>query len=142
MVMSTTEAANKKVIRRAISSPSQRRDRNERELAMRPAPGTVVVVVATLLNVGQSLLFLCNDLLGEPRIGKCFDVILPVRKHPEHEAFNGVALGSIRELRGDKQPGKTGNGIGILAWRIGDRDAEIVGHCFGGASSRCRDAAE
>src|SRR5205807_7316217 len=57
MVISTTEAANKKVPSRAISSPSRRRDRNEREPARGPAPGTVVVVVATLIGSGPELSF-------------------------------------------------------------------------------------
>src|SRR6266851_4033868 len=47
-VTRTTEAANKKVMIRAISSPWRRRERNEREPARGPALGTVVVVVATL----------------------------------------------------------------------------------------------
>src|SRR5215467_2422397 len=47
---STTDAANKKVIRRAISSPSRRRERNEREPAAGPALGTVVNDVATLFQ--------------------------------------------------------------------------------------------
>src|SRR6266403_3144528 len=46
-VTRTTEAANRKVIMRAISSPWRRRERNEREPATGPALGTVVVVVAT-----------------------------------------------------------------------------------------------
>src|SRR6266849_9991054 len=49
-VMSTTEAANKKVIIRAISSLSRSRERNEREPEIGPAPGTMVVVVATMLR--------------------------------------------------------------------------------------------
>jgi len=46
-VTSTTEAANKNVMIRTISSPSRSRDRNEREPATGLALGTVVVVVAT-----------------------------------------------------------------------------------------------
>src|SRR5689334_2807698 len=101
MVISTTEAANKKVISRAISSPSRKRDKNARGRETVGALGTVVVVVATLFNVVQSLLFLRNDLFREPPIGKCLGVVLPVCKHPGHEAFDSVALHSIRELRGD-----------------------------------------
>src|SRR5215467_1771298 len=135
MVISTTEAANRKVIRRAISSPSRNRDKNEREPATGSALGTVVVVVATLLNVVQSLFLLCHNLLRELRIGKGFRVILPVGEHPGHEAFDGITLGSIGELRGDKQPRETGNRIRILARSIGNGDAEIVRHDFGGARS-------
>src|SRR5256885_7554425 len=54
-VTSTTEAANKKVIIRAISSPWRSRERNEREPATGPALGTVLVVVAMLLDVIQGL---------------------------------------------------------------------------------------
>lgn len=94
-VSKTTEAANRNVMRRAISSPSRRRDKNEREPTTGPAPETVVVVVATLLNVVQSFLFLCDNLLWEFRIGKCFNVILPVGEHPTHEALERITLGSI-----------------------------------------------
>src|SRR5215467_9282990 len=60
--MRTTVAAKTKVIRRAISSPSRRRDRKEREPETGPAPGRDVEAVATLLfNFGQSLLFLGYD---------------------------------------------------------------------------------
>src|ERR1700723_2356020 len=44
-VISTTEAANKNVIRRAISSPSRRRPKKEREPATGPALGRVVLEV-------------------------------------------------------------------------------------------------
>src|ERR1700694_1223885 len=64
-----TEAANKKVIMRAISSPSRSRERNEREPTTGPAPGTVVVVVATLLDVVQGLQFLGDDFLRKLCIG-------------------------------------------------------------------------
>src|ERR1700739_2213487 len=88
MEMSTTVAANKKVNKRAISSPSRRRKRNERE----PAPGRDVDVVATLLNVGQSLLFFSDDFLGEPRVRKSFGEILSVVQHPGDKALQGIAL--------------------------------------------------
>src|SRR5213076_1753710 len=52
-VMRTTDAANKKVIMRAISSPSRSRERNEREPATGPALGTMVVVVAKLHFTGR-----------------------------------------------------------------------------------------
>jgi hypothetical protein len=48
--MKTTEAANKKVIMRAISSPSRRRLKNEREPATGPALGTIVVALDILSN--------------------------------------------------------------------------------------------
>src|SRR6266436_8271044 len=68
-VTRTTEAANKKVTMLAISSPSRRRERNERERATGPPLETVVVVVATLLDVVQGLQFLCDDFLRKFRIG-------------------------------------------------------------------------
>src|SRR5438309_5854793 len=69
-VTRTTEAANKKVIMRAISSPSRSREKSEREPATGPALGTVVVVVvATLLDVVQGLQFLCDDFFRKLCIG-------------------------------------------------------------------------
>src|SRR5215472_16520418 len=109
--MRTTVAAKTKVIRRAISSPSLRRDRKEREPETGPALGRDVEAVATLLNFGQSLLFLGDHFLREPRVRKSFGVILTVTKHPGYETLDGVALGAVRELLGDEQPGKSGNGI-------------------------------
>src|SRR5215469_93879 len=131
--MSTTVAANRNMTSRAISSPSRRRDKNEREPARGPAPGTVVGLVATLLNRAQSLLFLGYDFLGKARIRKGFGVILPVTKHPGHKALDRVALRRVGELYRDEQPGKTGNGVGVLAGSVGDGHAEIVGHRFGSA---------
>src|SRR5260370_24524168 len=49
-VTRTTEAANRKVIIRAISSPSRRRERKEREPAAGPPPGTVVGLFCTVLD--------------------------------------------------------------------------------------------
>src|SRR6266436_7698356 len=71
-VTRTTEAANKKVIMRAISSPSRRRERNEREPATGLALGTVVVVVATLsqpvlLDLVDGLQFLGHHFVRELR---------------------------------------------------------------------------
>src|SRR5438445_2884755 len=71
-VTSTTEAANKKVIIRAISSPSRRRERNERAPGMGLAPGTVFDVVATcqpiLLYFVDGLDLLGHDFLGKLRV--------------------------------------------------------------------------
>src|SRR5215472_10860828 len=97
-VMSTTEAANRNVMSRAISSPSRSRDNREREPASGPALGTVVDVVATLLNVGQSLLFLGDHLFGKARVRKSFGVILPVSKHPRNETLDSVALRRVRDF--------------------------------------------
>src|SRR5438552_3949857 len=102
-VTRTTEAANKKVIMRAISSPSRRRERNEREPRTGPALGTMVVVVATLLDVVESLQFLGDDFLGKFRVGKRFGVVLTVREHPLDEALDGVTLGGVREFGRNEQ---------------------------------------
>src|SRR5437660_11400902 len=136
----TTEAANKKVIMRAISSPSRRRERNEREPTTGPALGTMVVVVATLLNAIQSLQFLCDDFLGKFRVGKRFRVVLAVREHPLHEALDGVTLGGVRELGRNEQPSKAGDGVGRLTRSVGSGNAEIVRHTFGRASRSGGDA--
>src|SRR2546430_6614086 len=53
-VTSTTDAANKNVIIRAISSPSRSLLRNEREPGSGPAFGTVVV--AAIVSLGRPLL--------------------------------------------------------------------------------------
>src|SRR5437879_7384026 len=136
MVTSTTEAANKKVTMRAISSPSRRRDKNEREPATGPALVTVVVVVATLLDVIQGFQFLCDDFLRKLRIGEGLCVILSVRQHPLNEALDGVALGGVRKLSGNEQPSKAGDGVGCLAWSVCNGNAEIVRHVPSRAS-RC-----
>src|SRR5215813_5154654 len=81
----TTVAAKMKVIRRAISSPSRRRERSARESEAGPALGRDVEAVATLLNIGQSLLFLCYNFFREFRVGKRLSVILAVCEHPRHE---------------------------------------------------------
>src|SRR5229473_8492110 len=68
-VISTTEAANKNVIARAISSPSRSRERNEREPATGPAPGTVVVVVATMLRQLYWILLMAFNSLVTTSLG-------------------------------------------------------------------------
>src|SRR5215472_6549294 len=118
--MRTTVAAKTKVIRRAISSPSRRRDRKERELETGPAPGRDVEAVATLLNFSQSLLLHSDDFLRKARVRKSFGVILPVTEHPCHKTFYGVALGSVGKLLGDEQPGESRNGISVFSLGIGD----------------------
>src|SRR5438309_6131230 len=84
-VTSTTEAANKKVIMRAISSPWRSRERNQREPATGPALGTVLVVVATLLDAIQGLQFLCDDFLRKLCVGQGFSIVLTIRQHPRSE---------------------------------------------------------
>src|SRR6267378_1513818 len=139
-VTRTTEAANKKVIIRAISSPSRSRERNEREPATGPAPGTVVVVVATLLDVVERLQFLCDDFLGKLRVGQGLGVVLTVREHPLNESFDGVALSGVGKLSWNKQPCKTGDGVCSLARSVRNGNAEIVRHVFCCGSRRGSDA--
>src|SRR5215469_3601202 len=79
--MRTTVAAKTKVIRRAISSPSLRRDRKERESEAGPAPGRDAEAVVTLLNFSQSLLLPSDDFLRKARVRKSFRVVLPVTEH-------------------------------------------------------------
>src|SRR5215469_8740032 len=129
--MRTTVAAKTKVISRAISSPSLRRDRKEREPETGPALGRDVEAVATLFNFGQGLLFLGDDFLRKARVRKGFGVILPVTEHPGYETLDGITLGAVRKLLGDEQPGKSGNGIRAFSLGIGDGNAEIGGHILG-----------
>src|SRR5438045_3267058 len=56
-VTSTTEAANRNVMTRAISSPLRSLETNERETPTGPALGKFVLVADTLLNLAQSLGF-------------------------------------------------------------------------------------
>src|SRR6059058_250895 len=139
-VMRTTDAANKKVIMQAISSPSRSRERNEREPATGPALGTMVVVVATLLDAIQGLQFLCDDFLRKLCVGQGFSIVLTIRQHPLNEALDGVPLGGVGELSGNYQPRKTGDRISRLAGSVGNGDAKIVRHALRGASRGGSDA--
>ncbi len=67
-VIRTTEAANKKVISRAISSPSRRRLKKEREPATGPALGTIVLV-ADILSITKTT-------------GRCRVPLTPLRRLP------------------------------------------------------------
>src|SRR2546427_11196847 len=69
-VTRTTQAANRKGIIRALSSPSRSRERNARKPATGPALGTEGVVVATLLDVVERLQFLCDHFLVKLRRGQ------------------------------------------------------------------------
>src|SRR5271157_743467 len=102
-VMSTTEAANKNVMSRTISSPSRRRVKNEREPATGPALGRIVLVVdiscsRKLLDAVEGLYLFGHHFLGQLRIGKCLGIVLPVGQHPLHKSFDGITLGAIREF--------------------------------------------
>src|SRR6266850_762068 len=137
-VIKTTEAANKNVIIRAISSPSRSRDKNEREPTAGPALGTVVVVVATLaavlLDLVEGRQFPCHDFLRKLRIRQVFRIVLPVGQHPGDETLEGVALGRVAKLLRNQEPRKAGNGIDAFTLCVGDGDAEIVRHGLGGGS--------
>src|SRR6266478_4795465 len=139
-VTRTTEAANKNVITRAISSPSRSRERKERELAAGPALGTIVVAVDTLLHVVQRVHFFRDHFLGKLRVGKGLGLILSFSEHPLDEALHRIALTGIRELLRNQQPPKARNRVSRLARRVGDGHAEIVGHVRGSARGRRRHA--
>src|SRR5579859_7918706 len=135
--MKTTEAANKKVIMRAISSPSRRRLKNEREPATGPALGTMVVAVdissnRKLSDFVESSYFLCDYFLGKLRVGERLGIVLPIRQHPFHEAFDGIAFSGIGEFRRNQEPGKAGNGVSGLSRGFRDGDAKVGGHVLCG----------
>src|SRR5579864_48775 len=146
-VMSTTEAANRKVTRRAISSPSRRRAKKEREPTAGPALGTVVLVAAMwrrsrLLDPVECLGLLDDDFFWKLCVGERLDQVLSVGDSPLYEALDGITFGGIGELGRNQQPGKAGDRIGSLAGGVGDGNAEIIGHVFGGSRSRRGDARE
>src|SRR5580698_9467998 len=98
--MSTTDAANKKVMSRTISSPSRRRVKNEREPATGPALGRVVLVVdisygRKLLDAVEGFYLFGHNFLGQLCVGKRLGIVLPVGQHPLYETFEGIALGTI-----------------------------------------------
>src|SRR5258706_1627320 len=144
-VTSTTEMANKNVISRAISSPSRSRLKNEREPAMGPALGTVVVAAIAslngwLLNLSQRDLFFGNHFLRQPRVRQLLGVVLSVREHPVKEAFDRIALCGIAKFLRNQQPRKSGNRIGLRARWIRDRHSKIIRHRLGCGCCRLADA--
>src|SRR5271167_1697732 len=144
-VMSTTEAANKNVISRTISSPSRRRLKKDREPTRGSALGRVVLEVdissgRRLLDAVESLYFFCDHFLGQLCVGKSLGIVLPVGQHPLYETLDSIALGAIREFSWNEQPGKTGDGICRFAWGIRDGNAEVVRHALCGAGGRGRHA--
>src|SRR5271169_5908742 len=144
-VMSTTEPANKKVMRRTISSPSRRRLKNEREPATGPALGRVVLVVdissrRKLLNAVESFRLFGYHFLGQLCVGESLGIVLSIGQHPFYETFDGIALGTIREFGRNEQPGKTRDGISSLARGISNGNAEVVGHALRGTGGGSSDA--
>src|SRR5579859_4728441 len=141
-VTSTTDAANKKVTSRAISSPSRSRLRNEREPGIGLALGTVVVAAIffrslPLLDLAQRLRLFGNHFFRQLRVRQLLRVVLPVRQHPFQEALQRVPLPRIREFLRNQQPRETGNGIRRFPRGIGDRHPEILRHGLcGGCSGR------
>src|SRR4029077_15901457 len=121
-VIKTTEPANKKVMMRAISSPSRRRLKKEREPTTGPAPGTIVLVVTIssrqLLNVVERLQLHGDDFLGKPSVSKGLGVLLSIIQHPFDEALDGIALSGVGDFLGNQEPGKAGDGIGRLSWGV------------------------
>src|SRR5260370_3122594 len=144
-VTSTTEAANKNVISRAISSPSRSRLKNEREPAMGPALGTVVVAAIAclerwLLNLGQRDLLFSDHFFRQLRVRQLLSVVLPVREHPFHESINRITFRRVREFIGNQQPRKARDRIRGLARRVGDLNSEIVRRRFSPTGSTRADA--
>src|SRR5260221_4337139 len=139
--MSTRVAAKRKVMTRAISSPSRSRERKEREPATGLGLGTLMDEVATPILAGPCLLYFADGLqlfvdnfLGQFGVGKILGEVLPVGNRPLYEALQGVALGRVLELFRNQQPSEASNRIGALTWSIGDRDAEILRYGFYRAS--------
>src|ERR1700675_1791430 len=89
----TTEAANTNVIIRAISSPSRRRLKKEREPATGPALGRVVLAVdiLALLDVVESLFLFCDHFFRQLRVGQGLRVILSICEHPLYKALEGIS---------------------------------------------------
>src|SRR5271169_1602664 len=99
--MRTTEAANKNVMSRTISSPSRRRRKKEREPTTGPALGRVVLAVdilckRKLLDAVEGLHLFGHHFLGQLCVGKRLGIVLAVGQHPFYESFKGIALGAIR----------------------------------------------
>src|ERR1700689_3162630 len=74
-VMSTVAAAKTNVTRRAISSPSRRRSKNEREPQTRPPLGTGVVVGAISLENRDYAPFLKSELTLDPELLNLSDLL-------------------------------------------------------------------
>src|SRR5713226_4836469 len=115
LVTSTTDAAKHSVRRCAISSPLRSRRKNARGPAKGPAGRTTWENAAILLNPGDGLHFLFDDLFREFRIRKRLGEFLAVGQHPLQKTFQSVALRSVRNLCRNQQPGKARNRIGSLS---------------------------
>src|SRR5580700_4990595 len=142
MVISTTEAANKNVTSRTISSPSRRRLKKEREPKTWPALGRVVLEVdmsskPRLLDGVESLYLLSDYFLGQLRVGKSLRIVLSVGQHPLYETFDGIAFGGIGKFRRNQEPSEARDGISGLARGVGNGNPEVVWHVLCRASG-CR----
>src|SRR5712692_950562 len=132
-VTTTTDAANKNVISRAISSPSRSRLRNGRSCShyfREPSEPR------RLLDAAQRLLFFGDYFFRQLRVRQLLRIVLPVRHHPRQKALDRIPLRRVRKLLRNQQPRKTRDRISRLARRIGNRDPEIVRHrlCRGRSS--------
>src|SRR5882724_672408 len=134
-VITTTDAAHRNVKSLAISSPSRRRETNEREATTGPALGKFVLVADTLLDLAKRLQFLRYDFRGELCVCEGFCIVLPVGKHPLDKSLKRVSLPGVGKFTRDEQPGKTRYRIDRLARCIGDRYPEILRHRLDGTSS-------
>src|SRR5215813_14885174 len=141
-VISTTVAAKRNVMMRAISSPLRRREINEREPAEGLAPGTVAVEVATvvLLNGPDGFQLFSHNFLRKLCVLEFFSIFLPVRDRPLQKVLHFIALRGVRELCGNQQPSETGDWVSLLAGCVRDRDAKVIRHSLGGSSRRFANA--
>ena len=94
------------------------------------------------MNLSDGLELLGNDVLGEFGVRESFDEILAVAERPLQQILDGIALSGVGELTRNEQPSEAGNWIGGFAGAVGNGDAEVGGHVFGGACGRGADAGE
>src|SRR5260370_2262264 len=115
MVTSRMAAAKVMVSRRTTSSPH----------SMRLFAGTATDLLAILLDHADLPGHFGNHLRRQRSIAHTCRIFLAIGQHPAQECLQVSGLGGVGYPAGDEQPGEGGDGIGILAPRIGDVDAEI-----------------
>src|SRR5262245_3208503 len=84
--------------------------------------------IAFLFDLLDGFFHLGNYVVRERRIGQCRGHLLPVGRHPAKKIVQNLSLVRILRRVGNQQPGKAGNRIGLLTWRIGNRDPEVGWH--------------
>src|SRR4051794_12768215 len=75
-------------------------------------------------------LLLLDYFLRKRSIGQRLDHALPVIEHPGEELLQDFSLVGIGGMRRYQQPREAGDRVSVLARRVGDGDAEIVGHLY------------